>query len=998
METKGEFESIENYQITHAQDIDFLKIIEILKKKNKEDENLVTKRYVHSLFTPLLSYIIDYLNNNNTYKDKDELNIGKSKIYGISIAYAVLNKKIYDLFFRKKRGQISNNEINYDFKTQEENYSFDVKKNQNPSCKKTFKKLLSEGLVETMENVEIQLQNGNINKIFELKKKEIISMFRIGYSIQERIINHLNNRADKIIIELPNIIFFHKNTLNKLYSEIDRIITVKEETIVKDFLIYLKAKVKSHKKQVKIREILQGETLKFNKDSCYFIEVKTSINSIMGNEEKETINQEDKKVFTDNKSFKSDEVKKNKIINKNKSASAKSGINYFENSPKDNSESKRKIKNIHTNMETFKKLFDNLGKHFESLNLVIIIDSYFPKNFIEQSKRFVEIIKEEEFTFDCNIYFVHFEMNYEYVQQIKESEEFRNSLMEKDAKILNLETNAREKDAKILNLETNDREKDAKILNLENQIHLINSDFSEMRKKLRLISMKSKIQDEFEELIETKAKEYIKGINAENKDNYYIIAQQKLPDFNCSKKIKKIINKNIQNILDFKTFCKTYYKPENKDLIDIIKQKHSKNIKKYFEKNEYEFLLFLVDFVFLYSLKELLNNISNYNITVESSQNNFFIVKFKPKKDKSIKSTCLFEEEILGTDKNNLFDFIDLKNFTDYYLETSKNKDKEDLEYYPIYNPITDKCDSFLSIEKTNDLQATHNLVLIVEPIYEYGDLNFEFEKKYKYRFIVFKNHNFSYDSKIIENIPVNFTFGKDIQIDCYSVGEGYNIYENEYKYIKVKVGTDVANIFDKKEERLQYKYLIDKNLKFDKELIFDGKIEYIMDKISKISESIKKNKLNILIEEPFNLIYTYIKAKNIKCDIVLLNNSQNKEINEFLTTNIDTKNTDTNLYSYLNTIEENQYFDFIILQNNSFPDEDNDVIPKNLFLEDKIINKISSHLNKGGKFCFNLLLKNQFLGEKYEEKIEQKFENVDIYCISDIDEVIICSDAKNIN
>ena len=553
METEGEFDSIENYQITHADDIDFLKIIEILKKKNKEEENLVTKNYVHSLFTPLLSYIIDYLNHKNSSKGKDELNIGKSKIYGIPIAYAVLNKKIYDLFFRKKRGQIGNNEINYEFKTQEENYSFAVRKNKNPSNKKNFKELLTEGLGETAENIEFQLQNDNISKIFELKKKEIISMFRIGYAIQERIINHLNNKADKIIIELPNIIFFHNNTLNRLYSEIDRIITVKEETVVKDFLIYLKAKVISKKKKAKVSEILQGEILTFKKDSCYFIEVKTSINSLMENEEKEKGNQEDKKVFTDKKSFKSDEVNKNKIIYKNKSTSAKSRINYFENFSKDNSESKRKIKNIHTNMETFKKLFDNLGKHFESLNLVIIIDSYFPKNFMEQSKRFVEIIKEEEFTFDCNIYFVHFEMNYEYVQQIKESEEFRNSLVEKEQKILNLEANAREKDAKILILEANAREKYAKILNLENQIQQINSGFSDMGKKLRLISMKSKIQDEFEELIEIEAKKYIK---VENKNNYYIITHQKLPDFNCSKKLKKIslTSKHfVKHIINLKT-------------------------------------------------------------------------------------------------------------------------------------------------------------------------------------------------------------------------------------------------------------------------------------------------------------------------------------------------------------------------------------------------------------------------------------------------------------
>ena len=35
METKGKSESIENYQITYAHDIDFLKLIEILKKNSK---------------------------------------------------------------------------------------------------------------------------------------------------------------------------------------------------------------------------------------------------------------------------------------------------------------------------------------------------------------------------------------------------------------------------------------------------------------------------------------------------------------------------------------------------------------------------------------------------------------------------------------------------------------------------------------------------------------------------------------------------------------------------------------------------------------------------------------------------------------------------------------------------------------------------------------------------------------------------------------------------
>ena len=74
----------ENYQITITEDIDFLQVIKFLNKKNNPDETL-TKQYIHSLFTPLLSYIIDYLNNN----DEKILVIGRGQIQNLKVVYSI---------------------------------------------------------------------------------------------------------------------------------------------------------------------------------------------------------------------------------------------------------------------------------------------------------------------------------------------------------------------------------------------------------------------------------------------------------------------------------------------------------------------------------------------------------------------------------------------------------------------------------------------------------------------------------------------------------------------------------------------------------------------------------------------------------------------------------------------------------------------------------------------------------------------------------------------
>ena len=145
-------------------------------------------------------------------------------------------------------------------------------------------------------------------------------------------------------------------------------------------------------------------------------------------------------------------------------------------------------------------------------------------------------------------------------------------------------------------------------------------------------------------------------------------------------------------------------------------------------------------------------------------------------------------------------------------------------------------------------------------------------------------------------------------------------------------------------------------------------------------------------MEEPFNLISAYIKEKKINCDLFLINNSENKEILDYIGTKSEKQNDDVNIYSYLNTLKENEGLDFIILINNHFPDEEIDIIPKTLFMDNQNLAAIQKKLNDGGKFIFNLLIKNPFLLEEIIKKLSSFFNKVETLKTTCLDILIICS------
>ena len=108
-------ESLSDYEIGNLYDLDFLKLFEILQEIKELEKKCILqeyrKSYVNSLFSPLCSYAIEYLNEN---QEKPGI-IGKSKVSQIDALYMVLNQTVFDLFFLGEKGQIfdeGKNEIN----------------------------------------------------------------------------------------------------------------------------------------------------------------------------------------------------------------------------------------------------------------------------------------------------------------------------------------------------------------------------------------------------------------------------------------------------------------------------------------------------------------------------------------------------------------------------------------------------------------------------------------------------------------------------------------------------------------------------------------------------------------------------------------------------------------------------------------------------------------------------------------------------------------------
>ena len=130
-------ERFEDYQIADEKSLDFEKLLIRIKEMSANSpriNNELFKGYKHSLFSPFLYYLITYKNEKIKNNEKIEDFIGNATIHyynNLKVLYAILNEKIYNLFFEGKKDYLYDEKIIIDFEIprKDEEYSQKMKKN-----------------------------------------------------------------------------------------------------------------------------------------------------------------------------------------------------------------------------------------------------------------------------------------------------------------------------------------------------------------------------------------------------------------------------------------------------------------------------------------------------------------------------------------------------------------------------------------------------------------------------------------------------------------------------------------------------------------------------------------------------------------------------------------------------------------------------------------------------------------------------------------------------
>ena len=751
------YETLSDYQLGNLKDFDFEKILELIEaiKEGKilkyED---CTKSYVNSLFTPLLSFSIQYLNEN----EEKECIIGKSTIENIDVLYLALNKNIFDLFFQRKKGNIFYNE--------EENE----------------KELNSEMLEDIVLLGEKNLdKNETLKEVFNFKKREIISGFKLGYSTQERIINTLKSNSSNNIFELPNVIFYKKNKYNKIFNEIDRVITVDKDTIINNFMVFSKAKFEKNKVPI-LLNVTKDETLMIEKNSCNFIEVKTSM----------------KYLLNENKQINSDYLKGKtpseiSSIHSSKKSEKKSGIKIFDNICK------------------FIELFKNLNKHFKKINLIIIIDSYFEKTYIKLAEDFVNSIPEQNF--DFNLIFVHIESDITYVCELDNYQKIEEEMQKRDKQIEELKKESKLKNLEIEKLTQDSKIKDKKISDLSQKMIAINKKLEDLSRENLEKEIEKKIRKE-------KFDNYLEKIIMENekqiKESEYNFIIGKYYN-NSFKTLNQLIpSKTLFNyVIDFKTFVRLSYSKENLYMINDIEKKHFDDLNKLVKFN-IKNLILLVDFVFILNIVNIMHSyFKDKDLTIKCANNGLnilFLLFFHSRENSNNECSILFNENLLSYESINVNKIKNINNFIDYYYEINESYNENKLDYFPIYDPINDVNRYFLSMRTTN-YENEDILVVFCSCFLDFEDISFDLYDNYKYIIILFQSYDFKNNENICDSIS-KFYFKKEPDFIDY-IPDNIKIIFNGESFNLIFFGKSSKNniaVLDRQTARIQFKFIV-KNL-----------------------------------------------------------------------------------------------------------------------------------------------------------------------------------------
>ena len=820
MEEK-EIEKFENYQIACQNNLDISILAEKIKNNDDAKANEIFKKYSHSLFSPLLYYIIQYMNNWDE-KNIDKICVGKSEISNIKVLYAVLNRKIYELYFKKTIGPVydENININIDYKipNEEENYSILLYEEINQINEKeinldTLKKMAMKILDEDNSPLDEQMIK-NLPALFEYKLNEIKSTFKYGYALQERLISMLTRNTNKTLKELPNIIFYQKNTKRKAFNEFDRIYLAEEDISFTNVKIYTKII------NDKINKIEKGEILKMEKDSLNFIEIKTSIVSLSKELEKEN-----KKDIKDNKS----------------------------KSSKSSKSSKRK--KVLGKILDFIELFSQLKIKYTNINLIFIIDSFFNKSFFDITNNYAQYYLSNKLELErFNIYFVQIESHTIFLDEL--------NAYDKLNKAYDKLTNEHEK-------LINDHEK------LEKYINKIEND-------KRLKKIKKKINEKIKD--NNMIKELIEGIEKNNNGKKGIIGEYYSKGSNTLVKYDKI-KEYYNTIIDLKTFIRYDSEQDYTDLLEIINMKHLKHLKQYQNLNiNSELLILLVDELFIkVFLKNSTNIFLNKNIIIKTAFDSFYLLEIKEKDLNSVQYS--FGLKIPGFTENIDIDKCkNFSNFLKYSIELNKIDPFYNLNNFILYDPYTDGYKYFIS-SFINNVNNNNISVIPYNDLSDniYRIIN-DKSKDYKYLLLIYCNTTIS--EKEIKSISNYFFKYDNMEInDLKEKDYSVELKSENIKILAVDNNQRIIYNFAKKKLLYSYSVDENKNILLNKEQILNLYILEYYKRISKNNDKSKIlieecfSIIALYLAENFKTSEIYVLEKNNEDKIIefLYKNNKNK-------------------------------------------------------------------------------------------------------------------------
>ena len=1027
-------EKLKDYQLAIENTFDFGKILKAIKENVNLIDPDIFKQYKHSLFSPILSFLIQYINDNGEKKGY----IGKARIKQNKVLYAVLNREIYDIFFNRTKGMIGGDksaEIDFRGSFEEENYFISSKIGENILNVDALK-IIAANLIDE-EAPFLQGKDLNtVEKIYEFKKRELISTFRMGYSTQERIASMLLENTENKLKELPNVLFYKENPKRKMYLEIDRILLSEKEITYPNIKIYYKVKYDSGNITFEVNE--KGENLKFEENSINFIEIKNSIKSLLKDKEKLKEKMEGKKEKEkDGKKEKEKDGKKEKEKAEKKEViiSNKTPSNISSATSKSEKSNKKPQPKHLTGIMDFLKLYESFNIKNKKINIIYIIDGFFPKDFfvnvedfanfymsnisnlkekIDFDLRFVLIESDAIFVHESNVIkeiktnlknfqdesnkkyntllqeYQNSKANYEQLQResnekyaalkTESEQKYDNYKLESEQKYDNLKL---ESERKYNTLHRNYNELNEKYENGSKLIGNLQEQLNEMKNKETLRKLKKNIKKKI--IKNSVLLNYLQNmIVSENKEKNIIIGNYNHEKFITFEKFP-LSNNTYEIIVDLSTFLRTDNSQKEEKIIEIIKNKHENNLDKYTHV-KFQKLLILSDTIFYNNFVSRFEAQFKGKIVLSKYllDSDLFLLSLEFNKDKiTIPESQITIPGIIGY--VNMDKCTNLLNFNNYLKEIKQINVSQNFVDLHIYNPYQDKDEFFISFFHNNDVQNEKLLIVTYNDLAAIPDNNLNnYKKENQYLLLIFDRKESS--EKIINSIADYFFKNVETKIER-TLKLLYKIVIEQGDNQILKSDNNII-IYNKRFNHGHYLYRLKKEKEIDRTVILDENIKALL-KYLKIQGNIK----TILIEEPLSIISLYLKNIFPDSKLVMLQSyfekSIRKKFREGIQINFEL-NTKKNVIKYLQD-GDNKY-DAIILENNTFPDEKNDIIPNREYLKQENLSLFVAHLNNDGRIYFHVLIKNKYLLNVIKEEIEKSLSIINIIKLFPLEYLIICS------